>query len=85
MLDRLRVPIMMMGPYSYDAAACELFFAAFKQDDVNPNKVPLGKTHFGDLLKLVIKRCQEIPKQHLILNWHHCLLYIFKYLTFYQT
>ena len=37
MLKRLRVPVTMLGPYSYDAAPCELFFAAFKRADVNPN------------------------------------------------
>ena len=68
MLQRLNVPIMMMGPYSYDAAPAELFFSAFKSDDVNPNKVPLGKGHFAEVLKLVVQRCQSIPKQHLILN-----------------
>jgi hypothetical protein len=57
MLERLRVPISMLGPYSYDAAPCELFFAAFKKVDINPNKVPSGKTHFIDVLKLVVKRC----------------------------
>ena len=46
MLERLRVPIMISGPYSYDAAAAELFFAAFKKDDINPNSVPVSKTHF---------------------------------------
>ena len=39
MLKRLRIPITMLGPYSYDAAPCELFFAAFKKVDVNPRKV----------------------------------------------
>ena len=29
MLQRLEIPIMQMGPYSYDVAPCELFFAAF--------------------------------------------------------
>ena len=46
MLQRLRVPIMMLGPYSYDVAPAELFFAAFKKADVNPNHIPLGKGHF---------------------------------------
>ena len=32
----------------------------------------------------MVARCLKIPKYHLILNWHHCLIYIFKYLTFYQ-
>ena len=84
MLKRLRVPIMMLGPYSYDAAPAELFFAAFKSADINPNKVPLGKSHFAKVLQLVIQRCLEIPKAHLILNWHHCLLYVFRYLSFHQ-
>jgi hypothetical protein len=37
MLERLRIPIMMSGPYSYDLAPAELFFAEFKKVDVNPN------------------------------------------------
>ena len=45
---------MMLGPYSYDAAPAELFFAAFKAADINPNKVPLGKGHFAKVLQLVV-------------------------------
>ena len=30
LLKRLQIPIMMHGPYSYDVAPAELFFAAFK-------------------------------------------------------
>ena len=82
MLERLRVPITQMGPYSYDAAPCELFFAAFKKADINPNKIPLGKTHFQQVVQLVVERCRQIPMQHIILNWHHCLQFIFGYLTF---
>ena len=85
MLKRLRVPISMMGPYSYDAAPAELFFAAFKRADVNPGKIPLGRTHFNDVARLVVNRCRQIPKQHLILNWHHCLKYVYEYLNFYRT
>ena len=57
MLQRLRVPIMMLGPYSYDVAPAELFFAAFKAADINPNHIPLGKGHFAEVLELVVKRC----------------------------
>ena len=84
MLERLRFPIMMTGPYSYDVAPAELFFAAFKNADINPRKVPLGKSHFDDVLKLVVKRCLEIPKQHLILNWHYQLLFVYRYLSFHR-
>ena len=84
MLERLQIPIMMSGPYSYDLAPAELFFAAFKKDDINPNKVPLGKTHFDKVLELVVQRCIVIKKEHLVLNWHHCLLYAFKFLMFHR-
>ena len=57
MLERLRVPIMYTGPYSYDAAPCELFFAAFKMEDVNPNKLPMGKKNFKNVIDLVAQRC----------------------------
>ena len=46
MLKRLNVPISMFGPYSYNVSPCELFFAAFKSKDVNPNLLPLGKQNF---------------------------------------
>ena len=62
MLERLRVPISMMGPYSYDAAPCELFFAAFKKADVNPRKVAMGKSQFLEVVKLVVARCRQISR-----------------------
>ena len=39
----LRIPIFFTGPHSYDAAPCELFFAAFKRADINPRHVGTGK------------------------------------------
>ena len=38
-----RVPLIFTGPHSYAASPIELFFAAFKKDDINPSKVPTGK------------------------------------------
>ena len=43
-LKDLYIPIMFLGPHSYDAAPCELFFAWFKRADVNPRKIALSKT-----------------------------------------
>ena len=84
MLKRLNIPISMMGPYSYDAASIEIFFAMTKSVDLNPDSLPLGKSNFQNVLNLVVERCKQIPKHHLILNWHHCLLYIYKYLSFFK-
>ena len=39
----LRLPYMLLGPHSYDAAPCELLFAHFKKDDINPRHIPTGK------------------------------------------
>ena len=41
--ESLKLPILFTGPHSYDAAPCELFFALFKQVDINPRHLPLGK------------------------------------------
>ena len=38
------VPIMFTGPHSYDASPIELYFAAFKAADINPENLPTGKT-----------------------------------------
>jgi hypothetical protein len=39
-----RLPIIFTGPHSYSASPIELFFAAFKKADINPAKLPLGKS-----------------------------------------
>lgn len=42
-LEGLEIPVLYTGPHSYDAAPCELLFAAFKAEDINPRHVPTGK------------------------------------------
>ena len=37
------VPVMFTGPHSYDASPIELFFAAFKSKDMNPDRIKTGK------------------------------------------
>jgi len=41
--ERLKLPLMLTGPHSYDASPCELFFAQFKSADINPRHIPMGK------------------------------------------
>ena len=43
LLEHFKVPIMFLGPHSYNAAPCELFFALFKSVDINPRHVASGK------------------------------------------
>ena len=40
LMEGLKIPMLFTGPHSYDAAAIELLFAAFKSDDVNPWNLP---------------------------------------------
>jgi hypothetical protein len=42
-LEGLDIPVCYSGPHSYDAAPCELLFAAFKSRDINPRHVQTGK------------------------------------------
>ena len=44
--EKLKLPYMILGPHSYDAAPCELFFAHFKKVDINPRHLPTGKKSF---------------------------------------
>ena len=43
-LKKNLVPVMFTGPHSYDASPIELFFAAFKNKDINPDRIKTGKT-----------------------------------------
>ena len=38
-----QVPVIFTGPHSYDASPIELFFAAFKSKDINPESIATGK------------------------------------------
>ena len=62
LMKKLNLPVIILGPYSYDLNPVELFFAAFKSDDVNLRKVPTSKKHFETVVKLVIERIKLIPK-----------------------
>ena len=42
-LKALDVPVLFSGPHSYSASPVELWHAAFKRDDINPGRLPLGK------------------------------------------
>ena len=35
LLQKLRITALISGPYSFDGAAAELYFAMFKRDDLN--------------------------------------------------
>ena len=42
-IQRLKMPVIFSGPYSYDAAPIERFFGYFKQGRVMPEIEPAGK------------------------------------------
>ena len=44
MLAELDVPLLFTGPHSYSASPIELLFAAFKATDINPRRMPTGKS-----------------------------------------
>ena len=35
-----KIPVMFLGPHSYNVAPCELYFAWFKKAEINPRKLP---------------------------------------------
>ena len=50
--DKLKLPIMIMGPYQFKMAPIELFFSYIKGLDLNPLKSKLISKYFyfNDLL-----------------------------------
>ena len=42
--EERHLPILFTGPHSYSASLVEMFFAHFKRSDINPFKLPTGKT-----------------------------------------
>ena len=38
--QQLKIPVMFLSPHSYNVAPCELYFAWFKREDINPRKLP---------------------------------------------
>ena len=42
-MEKLKIPVIYTGPHSFDASPCETFFAHFKRNDINPNRLPTGK------------------------------------------
>jgi len=45
-LERLNIPCIISGPYSYDGSPIELFFAAFKRGNINPEEKPVSKSKY---------------------------------------
>jgi len=43
LLERQRVPVLFLGPYSYHTAPAEMVFAALKVQQLNVDQAPLGK------------------------------------------
>jgi transposase len=42
-LRRNNVAVFISAPYSYDAAACEMWFSYLKSKDLNPDHLSTGK------------------------------------------
>ena len=46
LLQELGVPLMQLGPYSYDMAPAELLFAKLKTADLHPGQIAVGKSKY---------------------------------------
>ena len=80
LLETLKIPLMMLGPYSYDMAPAELLFARLKLSDLHPGEVAVGKKNFSNVVSLVIESVRKIPKAYILMMWHHVVLEAFNYL-----
>jgi hypothetical protein len=40
--------------------------------------------HFQTVVELCVARLRTIKQSHLILYWHHCMEYVYRYLNFHR-
>ena len=44
--EKLNIPVIISGPYSYDGCPIELFFASLKRGNLNPDNHHLSKSKY---------------------------------------
>ncbi len=54
-LDRLKIPYVISGPYSYDGAPIELYFSAIKRGNLNPDNLQTSKSKFNTYLLILVE------------------------------
>ena len=64
---------MILGPHSYNAAPCELWFALFKQDNINPKGNIVQRR--APSLYSFHKRAAIMKTEFLVLNWSETQLF----------
>ena len=80
LLETLKIPLLFLGPYSYDMAPAELLFAKLKSSDLHPGEIKVGKSNFANVVQLAVESMRKIPKDSILMMWHHVLLEAFNYL-----
>jgi hypothetical protein len=49
-LMKMRIPVMITAPHSYNVAPIELLFGAIKSKDLNQEQLPTGKANFKNIV-----------------------------------
>ena len=90
-IERLKIPIIISAPYSYDAAPVERFFAYLKRGNLNPDGLPLTKSKYFDLflilveylenvVSIIYERIAALKKSHIVMYFYHATFEAWKYL-----
>ena len=62
MLEDLYVPFMFSSPHSYNISWLELLFGSIKTGILNPDLLPVGKSNFVGIVKMVLHKIKLIPR-----------------------
>ena len=81
-LRSLDVPAMISAGHSYNVAPSELVFAAVKATHLNLEQLPTGKSHFLNVVRLVMARLRELRPIQRVLLWHHVAQHIYRFLDY---
>jgi len=50
LFQKLKIPVMVSAPYSYDGAVAEMFFAMFKRGHINQQSMATSKSKYHSFL-----------------------------------
>ena len=78
----LGMRVAISGPYQYDVAPVELYFAQLKQTYWNKEAMKTGKKTFLNTLRIVKERTEQIKPANVVMLFHRAVLKAFEQLTF---
>ena len=75
---KLKIPIMIAPPYSWNLVAVEKWHSMFKTGELNPTGKAMTKKGFENVIQVAVNKAREIRRATIIMIWHHVTLELYR-------